>query len=287
MLKHSVRLLQLTFDAWLADRAPRLGASLAFYSILSIGPLLLLLMQVAGALLGEAAAEAQITGQIKGLVGAQGMDAIRSILTAAAHRQQTGLFAKLFAFGVLLFGASGVFNELQDALNIIWKVPPRPGRPVLVYLKEKLFAFLMVTCAGVLLFASLAVSTLINTFIDFAQSFAQNYVALDIGAYLHRLDVLISFLMSTLLFALIFKVVPDRVIRWSHIWPGAILTAVLFVLGKFMIGFYLSQSGVASVFGAAGSVVILLVWVYYTAQIIFFGAEFTHVVDEHGLRPAA
>lgn len=280
MLKHVTQLFRLTGTAWLADRAPRLGAALAFYSILSLGPLLLLLVQVAGALLGREAAEGQIIAQVKGLVGAQGLDAVKSILYAAAHRQQTGLLAKLLTFGVLLFGASGVFNELQDALNTIWKVPPRPGRPVLVYIKEKLFAFLMVGCAGVLLFASLAVSTCINALTEFAHE----YIALDMKNYLHRMDILVSLAVTTLLFALIFKVVPDKKILWSHLWPGAALTAALFVTGKYLIGFYLTQSGMASAFGAAGSVVILLVWVYYTAQIIFFGAEFTHVVDQHGLR---
>lgn len=281
MFKHLLNLCRLTLSAWIDDKAPRLGASLAFYSILSLGPLLLLLVQVGSAILGREVAEGQIVGQIEYLVGQQGLEAVDSILRAAANRHEASLLATILTFGVLLFGASGVFGELQDALNIIWKSPPRPGKPILIYLQEKLFAFLMVGCAGLLLFASLAVSTLLNAFVQLASEI----ISLDMTQYLHRLDLIISFAMSTLLFALIFKVVPDKKILWSRLWPGAAFTAALFVAGKYLIGFYLTQSGMATVFGAAGSVVILLVWVYYTAQIIFFGAEFAHAVDQHGLLP--
>lgn len=280
LLRHLILLFHTTVAAWLDDRAQRLGASLAFYSILSLAPLLLLLMQVAGPLLGNSTVEQQVVSQLKDLVGTQGLDTVKYILHAARNREESGWLANALTFGLMLFGASGVFHDLQDALNIIWKVPPKP-RPVLAWLQEKLFAFLMVGCVGVLLFASLAISTALNAF----TRLAQNWIPLDLSLQMHRLDFLVSFVVGTLLFALVFKVVPDKRIQWSHLWPGAALTALLFVVGKYLIGFYLAQSGLASVFGAAGSVIILLIWVYYTAQILFFGAEFTHAVDIHGLWP--
>jgi membrane protein len=279
LLRHFWMLFHVTVTAWLDDRAQRLGASLAFYSILSLAPLLLLLMQVAGPLLGNSTVEQQVVSQLKDLVGVQGLDAVKYILHAARHREESGWFANALTFGLMLFGASGVFHDLQDALNIIWKVPPKP-RPVLAWLREKLFAFLMVGCVGLLLFASLAVSTVLNAFTQLAQ----HWLPITATLQMHRLDFFVSFFVSMLLFALVFKIVPDKRIQWSHLWPGAALTALLFVVGKYLIGFYLAQTGLASVFGTAGSVIILLIWVYYTAQILFFGAEFTHAVDVHGLR---
>ncbi len=281
MLKHTLRLFRLTFTAWIDDKATQLGAALAFYSVLSLGPLLLLLVQVGSVLIGRRATESQIMSQLGAFIGSSGLEAVRDILHAASVPHQTSWVAKGMTFAVLLFGASGVFNALQETLNIIWKVPERVGRPWLVYLREKLFAFLMVIVCGFLLFASLAVSTVMNA----GLAFAQDLIAVNVSAYLHRLDILISFAVSTVIFALIFKIVPDRRIRWLHIWPGALLTAALFVAGKYLIGLYLAHTGMASAYGAAGSLVVLLVWVYYSAQILFFGAEFTHVVDEHGVQP--
>lgn len=278
MLRAIYNLFRLTFAAWSADGVPRLGAALAFYSILSLAPLLLLLTAAGASLLGRAAVEGQIVAQISGLIGAPGAEIVQSILSTAALKPDAGILATFFGFMVLLFGASGMFGMLREALNIIWRVE-QPREPWLDVIFGHLFAFFMVVLCGVLLFVTLAVSTVLNVVDAYIGEIVPGAVqALD------WLNTLVSFALTTGIFALMFKTIPDRKMGWSGIGPGAVLTAILFVVGKNVIGFYLSQSSLATGYGAAGSLVMILVWTYYSAQILFFGAEFTKVYAEGAWR---
>lgn len=274
MMRSSYHLLRLTFAAWSADGVPRLGAALAFYSILSLAPLLFLLTAAGATLFGRDAVEGQIVEQIGGLVGAPSAAIVQSILAADPLKPDAGILATVLGFVVLLFGASGMFGMLREALNIIWRVE-QPRKPWLDVMFGHLFAFLMVLLCGVLLFVTLGISTALNVFDTYVDELVPGAAQV-----LGWLDALVSFALTTVIFALMFKTIPDRKISWQGIWPGAVLTALLFVGGKIIIGFYLSRSSLATGYGAAGSLVMVLVWTYYSAQILFFGAEFTKVYAE-------
>jgi membrane protein len=272
-------LLKDTGKDWLDDNAPRLAASLALYTLMSIAPLLIFAVSVAGLVFGEEAARGQIAIQLAGLLGEKGAVAVQEIL-AHAKTPSSGVVGTVVGLAFALFGASGVFGELQGTMNAIWDVDSRPGRGVRGFLRDRFFSFTLVLGVAFLLLVSLVVSA--------ALSAAGAYFseALPGGSTLWQgLNFLISLGVTSLLFALIYKVVPDVTIRWRDVWVGAIATAVLFTLGKLAIGLYVGRSTVASPFGAAGSVVALVIWVYYSAQILFFGAELTQVyAKRHGAR---
>jgi membrane protein len=270
-MKHWWKLLRLTFHAWSADRASRLGAALAFYSVLSLGPLLLLVLVAAASIWGEKAAQGQIVAQMTSMVGEQGAEAIQIILKAAAQNKHGGMLASLFSFITLLFSASGVFGELQDAMNLIWKVPPRKDKPLLAMLRGRFLSFTMVVGSAFLLLTSLVFSAAVAA----VASYVSRLIPV-LGFVMPLTDFLLSVATIAILFAVTFKVVPDMKIEWKNVWPAAALTSVLFTAGKMIISLYLSHTGVASSYGAAGSVVVILIWVYYSAQILFFGAEFAH-----------
>lgn len=272
-LKTIWRLLKETFDEWNKDKASRLAAALAYYTIFSLAPLLIIVIAIAGAVFGDDAARGQLTGQIQGLVGAEGAEFIESaIQNAGQPGSDTGLVASVISIVVLLFGASGVFAELQDALNTVWEVAPKPEQGFWEIARKRFLSFGMILGIAFLLLVSLVVSAVLsglNTFvsgllpgIDFLWQFA-NFV--------------ISFGVITLLFAMMFRFLPDVKISWGDVWIGAAITALLFTLGKSIIGLYLGNSSFGSTYGAAGSLIIILAWVYYSAQILFFGAEFTQV----------
>lgn len=269
------KLIKLTFVRWQHDQAARRGAALAFYSVLSLGPLLLLVLVAAAFIWGKRAAQGQIMAQMVDLVGQQGAAAIQSILKTASENRHGGIIATILGVVMLIFSASGVFGELQDAMNTIWKVPPRTGKRIMLLLRERFLSVTMVLGTAFLLLTSLVLSA---GFAALARYLSDILPA--IAVIMPITDFVVSLLIITLLFGVIFKMVPDHKIAWRAVWPGALLTAVLFVVGKMLIGLYLSHTGVASSYGAAGSVVIILIWVYYSAQILFFGAEFTHVYDE-------
>jgi membrane protein len=264
-------LLKATVAEWSEDRVPRLGAALAYYSVLSLAPLLLIAIAVAALIFGDEAAQGQIVGQISGLVGEQGAAAIQSMLVNAS-KPGVGSFAAIIGLATLLFAASGVFGGLQDALNTIWEVQPKPGRGFWGIIKDRFLSFAMVLGTGFLLLVSMIISAVLSGVFDYL-----GRIAPWLGPVASLTNVVVSFLVITVLFAMIFKVLPDVEIGWRDVWFGAALTTVLFLIGKWLIGMYLGRSSYSSSYGAAGSLVALLVWIYYSAQILFFGAEFTQV----------
>jgi membrane protein len=269
---------------WLEDEVPRLSASLAYYTLLSLTPLLVVAIALAGLVFGEEAARGQIAAELRGIVGPQGAEAVEAVVRNA-ERPDTGLVNTLLGLAVLFIGASGVFAELQAAMNRIWEVTPRPGSGLWGTLRARLFSFAMVLSVAFLLLVSLIVSAALAAVGRFFES------SLPGGEVLWQVVNLgISFASVTGLFALLFKYVPDVKIAWRDVWIGAAATALLFDIGKFLIGFYLGKSGVSSAYGAAGSVVLLVIWVYYSALILFLGAEFTQVRARHhgaDIRPSA
>ena len=279
--KEAGLLLKETALAWSDSKTPRLGAALAYYTIFAIAPLFVIALAVAGYLFGPEAARRGLFGQIYGLVGRQGGEAIQSMV-AAANQPRAGLWATVGAVGTLLAGATAVFVELQDALNTIWRVERKPGRGVRHFIKDRLLSFAMVVGVGFLLLVSLALNAALSAMGTFASSLLPEQKLLW-----QILNFTVSLAIITLLFAMILKVLPDVKIAWRDVWVGAFVTALLFNLGKFLIGFYLGRSSMVSVYGAAGSFIVLLLWVYYSAQIVFFGAEFSRLYAEKRTKKAS
>jgi membrane protein len=261
-------LLRQALADWRADSAPRLGASLAYYTLFSLAPLLLAAIAIAGLVFGEGAAQGRLVAEIETVIGSAGADAVQGLLESSRHKP-AGVAATLIALVMLLIGASGVFLELKSALNIVWDVEDPPGG-LLAMLRNRLAAFALVLAVGFLLLVSLVVSAALSALGGVLGGYLDEQKRL-----LEFANTLISFGVITVLFAMLFKFLPDARIAWRDVWLGAVLTSVLFTLGKFLIGLYLGRSSVSSAYGAAGSVVVLMVWVYYAGQIFFFGAELT------------
>ena len=267
---------------WSKHKAPRLGAALSFYTLLSIAPLLLVVVWVVALILGREAAQTNVVQQVEYLVGAQGAEAAKSLLQVS-QKPSEGIAATIFGLATLLFGASGVMIELRDALNIIWDVstPELTGvKEVWGFLKERLFSFAIVLAIGFVLLVSLALSAVISAL-----------GALPVGVLpareilLHVLNSVVSFGVVTALFSAIYKFLPDTRIEWRDVVLGAAVTALLFTLGKQALGIYLGRASFASMYGAAGTIAVFIIWVYYSAQIFFFGAEFTKIfAHSHGSR---
>jgi membrane protein len=260
-------LLKETVNNWLADKASRMGAALAYYSVFSVTPLLLVAIGIAGVFFGEQAAKQELHTQLAETIGPQVAGAVEEML-GNVHRNRSGVIGSLVGVVILFFGASGVFVELQDALNTIWKVKPEDGARGL--LRDRIVSFLVVVSSGCLLLVSLAASALV---VGFQENLRARMPGGDWFWWIGNLVV--SFTVVALLFAMIYKLLPDTTVRWRDVWPGAVLAALLFTLGKYLIGLYLAKGAVASAFGAAGSVIVLVVWVYYSSQILLFGAEFS------------
>ena len=277
-LKTAFALLKETAADWMADNAPRLGASLAYYTVFSISPLMIIVLAIAGFWFGREAASKQLFNEISGLIGPGGLQAIQALL-AHAQRPNTGALATVIAFATLLVGSTGVFVELQDALNTIWGVKSKSSSSWFDFIWNRVLSFAMVLAIGFLLLVSLVLTAALVALGKYFGRFAPNMEFLW-----QAINLLLSFGVITLLFALIFKILPDVRIGWKDVWIGAVITALLFTLGKFGLGVYLAKTSVASAYGAAGSLVVLLVWVYYSAQILFFGAEFTQVHASHSPR---
>jgi len=262
-------LLKEAFKDWGEDKASRLWAALAYYTIFSIGPLLVVVIAIAGFVFGDEAASGQIVGTIGGVVGESGALMVEEMVKSA-NKPGAGIIASTIGFATLLLGAAGLFGQLKDALNTIWEVKPRPGLGIIGALKKNVLSFGMVVGTGFLLLASLVVNAAIAALGDFLVD------KLPGGPLLWQIvNYVISLAVVTLLFALIFKVLPDVNIPWGIVWVGAAITALLFVVGQVALGFYFGISDPGSAFGAAGSLVLILVWIYYSAQILFFGAEIT------------
>ena len=263
-------LLRATLSDWYEDRAQRIGAALAYYTIFALAPGLVIVMALAGLMLGPGA-ESQIMGQIRELIGEQGATAIEATVRSARN-ETLGATGTALALIPLVFGLWGVFGELQDGLNTIWGVTPKPGRRMRDILKERFWSFAMVVGIGFVLLVSLVLSAWLAAVGTYVGSLLPAP-----AAGLEALNFVISFVVITGSFALIFKLLPDVRIAWRDVWVGAAVTSLFFTVGKFLIGLYLGKSAVASAYGAAGSLVIIVVWVYYSAQILLFGAEFTKV----------
>lgn len=264
-----LRVMRCAFDDWLVDRAASKGAALAFYTLFSIAPILVLVIAVAGYFFGREAATGQLFHQIQGLVGQQSAEAIQAVLKGASNKDD-GLLATIVATALLLFGATTAFAELKDSLDEIWGIPPPKGAGFWDFLRTRLLSFGLVLALGFLLLVSLVISA--------ALAVLENYLGgiwKDATVLMSWIANGISFLVITVLFGVIYKMLPRIRLAWRDVVTGALGTAAMFTLGKFAIGAYIGNSGVADSFGAAGSLVALLLWVYYSAQVFFFGAEFT------------
>jgi membrane protein len=258
-------------SAWANDNATRLSASLAFYTILSITPLFVIAVAIAGTVFGYAAATGALTDQLRGLLGDAGAEVAKTTV-AHADKPASGTIATLMGIVTLLFGASGVFGELQGALNTIWNVKPKSGQSIWTKVRDRFLSFGMVLVVGFLLLVSLVVTTTLAAFGGYLEGLAPGVPVLMQGA-----NFIVSFLVVTVLFALIFKYLPDAEVAWRDVWFGASMTAGLFTVGKYVIGMYLGRFAPGTPFGAAGSLVVFVVWVYYSGLIVFFGAELTQV----------
>jgi len=258
-----------SYSNWNDINAPRLGAALAYYTILSLAPLLVLVVSIGGLVFGRKAAEGQLVWQFQDTIGTQGAQAVQAVLQSA-HKPAAGVFATVVGTLVLLFSASSVCAELRDSLNDVWGVRLQSASGLGGMVRYRFFAFAMVLGIGILLLVSLVVSALLAA--------AGKFITVMLPAppeFLQLLDVVLSLMVITILFALIYKVVPDVRIAWRDVWVGAAVTSLLFTIGKLLIGLYLGKASVGSAYGAAGSLVALLVWVYYSAQIFLFGAGLT------------
>ncbi len=263
------RLLSEVTSAWIADYAPSMGAALAYYTMFSIAPLLLIVIAVAGMVFGDDAARGAIAAQLQGLIGDGGAQLVGELI-ARADRPAQGLLSTLLGLGLLALGATTVFAELQDALDRIWRVPRRTGSGLWALLHARLLSLGLILGLGFLMMVSLLLSAALSALGRWWGAWLGHWLLLA-----ELLNQVISLALVTVLFAMIYKLMPRARVAWADVWLGAAVTGLLFTAGKFLIGLYLGRSGLASVFGAAGSLVVMLVWVYYSAQIFLLGAEFT------------
>jgi membrane protein len=260
-----------TFFEWYEDRAPRLGAALAYYTVFALAPGLIFIIALAQLLLGKEAAQQQIIEQMQDLLGFSGAQAVEAAIESARNAGGS-LLATSLGVITLLFGLWGVFGELQDALNAIWGVRTTSAGGVIGAIKRRFWSFTMVVGIGFLLLVSLAASAWLAAFGKlFSRLLPLPAVAMETA------NALLSFTIITFMFAVIYKLLPDIRVAWRSVWIGAAVTALLFTIGKSLIGLYLGRSTVGSVYGAAGSLIVMLLWIYYSAQIVFLGAEFTKV----------
>jgi membrane protein len=264
--------------AWSDDFAPSMGAAISYYTVFSLAPLLVIVIAMAGAVFGREAVQGLIVTQLAGLIGQQGAGLVQGVIASASDTDK-GLVAGLASLFVLIVGATTVFAELQNALDRIWHVPAaKKPSGIMAILRARLLSFGLILGLVFLMMVSLAVSAAVAAFGSFADGLLPGSEIL-----LHVINIAVSVGIATLLFAMIYKLMPSTPIAWRDVWVGAFTTAVLFEVGKFLIGLYLGKSRITESFAAAGSLVVLLAWVYYAAQIFLLGAEFTKVyADEHG-----
>jgi len=266
-------LLKQTFQEWLEDKAPQLGAALAYYTVFSLAPLILVLLAIVGVIFRDDAAGAwnKITQQMSYFLDPNALQVVQNIAEKASQSGKSTI-ATIIGVALALFGASGVFGQLQDALNTIWGVKAKPSRGIWGFLRTRFLSFAMVAGICFLLLVSLAIEALLKGFSHYVQSVLPGGIVIALTVYL-----IFDFAVVVLLFAMIFKFLPDVKIQWRDVWIGAVMTAILFGLGKWLLGFYLGSGAASSAYGAASSLITLLLWVYYSSQILLFGAEFTQV----------
>jgi membrane protein len=273
-----LRLLQQAGEGWLNDNAPSMGAALAFYSAFAMAPVLLILSAVAGLVFGAAHARAAVLAQVEVLIGPIGREAVGHLLDATA-RAGTGIAATVIGTALLLIGASSVMLELQHDLDVIWRARPRQGGFWSV-LRDRLLALVLILAAGALLLVSLIVGTALQALLRASPVASQHVVALD------GIHMLLTLIVFSLLFAMLFKWLPNVRLGWREVWRGAFVTALLFTLGQLGIGYYLGQSSTTSAYAAVASLLVLLLWLYYGAQIFLFGAELVHANVLRSQQPA-
>lgn len=259
-----------TFREFGEDKAPRLGAALAYYAIFSIGPLLLIAISMAGIFLGQEAAQGRVSEELGKVFGPRMADSLETMIQAAA-KPKSGTIATIIGVIMLLVGASGLFGQLKDALNTIWNVEKKKAEGIMGFVRERFLSMAMVLGTGFLLLITLLLDATISALGPMLERFVGG------EAVMHVVQLVLSFVITTVLFAAIFRILPDLEIAWHDVWFGAAFTSLLFVIGKWGLALYLGKAAVGSAYGAAGSLVILLVWIYWSAQILFFGAEFTQV----------
>ena len=264
-------LVKTSVSSWLDDYAPSMGAALSYYTVFSLAPLLLIVVSVAGLVFGEEAVRGELFAQLQGLMGADAAKAIQDLL-ASVNKPAKGVFATLIGIVLLVFGATTVFGELQDALDRIWRAPAREKGGLWSLLRARLLSFGMILGLAFLLMVSLVLGAAISALGKWWGPAFGGWETL-----LQIVNLLVGFGLTTVVFAMIYKLMPRVKVEWHDVWLGALVTSLLFTIGKFLIGLYIGKSGVASGFGAAGSLIVVFIWVYYSAQIFLLGAEFTWV----------
>jgi len=278
-LREWLSLGKKTIYRWLDNRAPTMGAAIAFYTMFSLAPMLVIVVAVAGLAFGREAAEGALFGDLAKLVGPESAGAVQAMLRSASSTQ-SGIIATVVGISTLIVTATAVFSELQAALNLIWKVPATGNLGVWHYLKSRMLSFSVILVIGFLLLASLVISTALAAFSDYIDRALPSFAII-----LYLVHHAFSFSCTTVFFAIIFKILPDHPVDWQDVWLGAALTALLFSLGKHLISLYIGSSNMASSYGAASALIIVFVWVYYSAQIFLLGAEFAKAYGDQRRHP--
>jgi len=273
LFRAAFKLLKLTTQEWMSDKAPQLGAALAYYTVFSLAPLILVLLAIVGVIFRDdpAGAWQKLTEQMSYFLDRSAVQLVQNIAQKSAQPGKSAL-ATIIGIVLALFGATGMFGQLQDALNTIWGVKAKPGLGIWEFLRTRFLSFAMVAGVCFLLLVSLAIEALLKGFSHFIQAALPGGLSIAISIYL-----IFDFAVIATLFAMIFKILPDVKTRWNDVWIGAVMTAVFFSVGKWALGLYLGSGTAASAYGAASSLITLLLWVYYSSQILLFGAEFTQV----------
>jgi len=270
-------LFKESWNAWSTDKAPRLGAALAYYTTFSLAPLLVIVIAIAALVFGQEAVQGKIVAEIGGLIGTESSSAIQTMIEKA-RTPATGVFATILSVITLLLGATGVVGELKDTLNTIWHVEPAPEMGLLRTLKTRLASLAFVLGVGFLLLVSLVISTVLSALNGF---FSHLFSSPWILHVLQVVNIVVSLGVITVLFAMLYRFLPDTEVSWHDVWIGAGTTALLFVISKFLLGLYLGRSSIGSAYGPAGALVLILAWVYYASLVLLFGAEFTEVYAHH------
>jgi membrane protein len=261
---------------WSAHKSAKAGAAIAYYSIFSIGPLIVVVISIAGLIFGREGVQEEVTHAIRGLLGEEGAHAVNTMLTAAGKPSE-GIFASIIGTAALIFAAIGVVVQLKEALNVVWEVKPKAGGGIWGFTRNYVLSLAGVLTLGFLLLVSMLLTAGLA-------AFARTFGSVIPETLMQATGLVVSFAVISVLFAMMFKWLPDAPVEWRDVWLGGIATAALFEIGKFLIGFYIGKQGLESTYGASASIVVVLIWVYYTAQIVLFGAEFTHVRSKQGRR---
>lgn len=270
-LREALEVLKATVREWLDDKASRLAAGLSFYTTLSLAPLLLLIVSIVGLVVGPEDVQRALADQAEDLIGESGRELVRTVFANADR--SGGILGTVFGLLVLAMGATGMVAQIQEALNLIWGVERLPGSGIRNFLRKRIVSFAAILGIGFLLLVSLVASTAVSLLADWTSGFVGGSETM-----LRAFDFVISFVLFSVVFAFMYKFLPDVIVHWRDVWIGGVATAGLFVVGKLLVGVYLGSSGTASAYGVFGSLVVVLVWVYYSSQIVFFGAELTQVL---------